>query len=83
MEATIGRRTCGKHRPDRMMFATRTRWDRTQTDTETGEVAIQTAVQRKTAQPMASIATRSLGDVSLVLMPAKNSAEANRTTPST
>ena len=54
-----------------------------QTATLTGEVAIQIAVPRKTAQPIASIATRSLGEVSLVLMPAKNSAEAKRTTPST
>ena len=49
----------------------------------TGEVAIQIAVPRKTAHPMQSITTRSLGDVSLVLMPAKNRAEAKRTTPST
>ena len=49
----------------------------------TGEVAIQIVVSRKTAQPMPSIATRSLGAVSLVLMPAKNSADAKRTTPST
>ena len=56
---------------------------RAQTVTLTGEVAIQMAVRRKTAQPMESIATRSLGDVSLVLMPAKNSADANRTTPRT
>ena len=54
-----------------------------QTVTLTGEVAIQSAVRRKTAQPIASIATRRLGVVSLVLMPAKNSAEANSTTPST
>lgn len=48
-----------------------------------GEVAIQIAVPRNTAQPMQSITMRSLGDVSLVLMPAKNRAEAKRTTPST
>ena len=35
------------------------------------------------AQPMESVVTRSFGEVSLVLMPAKNSTDANRTTPST
>ncbi len=54
-----------------------------QTATLTGEVAIQIAVPRKTAHPIESITTRSLGDVSFVLIPAKKSAEANRTTPST
>src|SRR5213596_1986444 len=57
--------------------------DPAQTVTVTGEVAIHRAVRRKTAQPMESIATRSLGEVSLVLIPAKKSADANRTTPST
>ena len=56
---------------------------RTQTVTLTGEVAIQSAVSRKTAQPIASIAMRRRAVVSLVLMPAKNNAEANSTTPST
>jgi hypothetical protein len=54
-----------------------------QTERLTGEVAIQRAVLRKTRQPMESIATRSFGVVSLVLMPAKNNADAKRTTPST
>ena len=54
-----------------------------QTERLTGEVAIQRAVPRNTAHPMQSIAMRSLGDVSLVLIPAKNRADANRTTPST
>ena len=49
----------------------------------TGEVMIHTAVKTKTRQPMESITTRSRGDASLVLMPAKKSDEANRTTPST
>jgi hypothetical protein len=59
------------------------RASRCQTVMLTGEVAIQRAVRRKTAQPIESITTRSFGEVSFVLMPAKNSAEANRTTPST
>jgi hypothetical protein len=48
-----------------------------------GEVAIQMAVRRNTAVPTPSIATRSLGAVSFVLRPAKNSADAKSTTPST
>ena len=46
----------------------------------TGEVAIQIAVMRNTAQPTQSSATRSFGAFSLVLMPAKNRADANSTT---
>ena len=48
-----------------------------------GEVATQAAVKRKTRQPSVSIATRRRGAVSFVLMPPKNSADANSTTAST
>ena len=49
----------------------------------TGEVTIHAAVRMKTVHPIESITTRSLGDANLVLMPAKKSDDANRTTPST
>lgn len=54
-----------------------------QMETLTGEVAIQASVQTKTTSPIVSIATLSRRDGSLVLMPAKKSAAANITTPST
>lgn len=62
---------------------TRPRLPCAQTLTLIGEAAIHTAVKKKMVQPIASIAQRSRGAVSLVLMPAKNSDDANRTTPST
>jgi hypothetical protein len=51
--------------------------------TLTGELAIQTAVTRKTTQPTVSNARRNFGDVSLTLMPAKNNDDANNTTANT
>src|SRR5262249_3772109 len=57
--------------------------NRAQTVTVTGEVVIHRVVRRKMAQPMERIARRSFGEVSLVLMPAKNNADANRTTANT
>ena len=57
--------------------------DTAHTVTLTGEVAIQTAVPRKTAQPIDSIAIRKFGDLNFTLMPAKNNDDAKSTTPST
>ena len=48
-----------------------------------GDVAIHTSVTENTTTPIDSIASRSRGEGSFVLMPAKNSDAANSTTPST
>ena len=57
--------------------------DRRQTDRLTGDVAIQTSVPRKTAQPTPRATARSRGSLSFVLVPAKKSATEKSTTPST
>ena len=57
--------------------------DRAQTETLTGETAIQTSVHTNTTTPIVNIATPSRRDGSFVLIPAKKSAVANSTTPST
>ena len=57
--------------------------DTAHTVTLTGEVAIQTAVARKSTQPIDSIAIRKFGDFNFTLMPAKNNDDAKSTTRST
>ena len=54
-----------------------------QTERLTGDVAIQTSVPRKTAQPTPRATARSRGSLSFVLVPAKKSATEKSTTPST